>query len=195
MRYLKKLLILVPLLLVVTALVAYGQPFRSDEEAYDLGYREGLTHGMADREMGLSFDYRHDHRFRSGISFDSYVNAEFRSGYIEGYKDGYDSRRSTDFDDRRAGLFRDDGHGLVIVHTDDGFEGASREFSVGRYPTLSRDWNDSIESIEMKGNVRVILFDEADFSGRRFMFERDVRDLEDYGFARRAASMIVEPYD
>lgn len=192
MRYLKNLLILVPLLLVVTAMVGYGQPFRSDDEAYELGYREGLTHGIADREMGLSFDYRHDHRFRTGISFDSYVNAEFRSGYIEGYTDGYSSRGAGDFDDRRSD-FRDE-DGSAIVYTDDGFEGASREYGIGRYPILSRDWNDSIESIELEGDVRVILFDEADFRGRRFVFERDVRDLDDYEFARRAASMIVEPY-
>jgi hypothetical protein len=199
MRSLKIGLLIISVLLAASAVYAQYQPFRTDSEAYQFGYEEGYKHGLTDREAGLDFNYHHSHEFQSGISYNSYVNENFRAGYSEGYSDGYYSRGDNDYDrdhyyDRDRGQSNDYGtRGFVTVFTRPDFRGMIREFGVGRYPRLSGSWNDSISSISISGPVRVILFDKEDFRGARLILEEDTRDLSELNFDSRAASMIIEP--
>jgi Beta/Gamma crystallin len=49
-----------------------------------------------------------------------------------------------------------------------------------------------IDSIEVHGPVRVILFDEPNFQGRRLIVEDDTFDLDDFNFGNHVESMIIE---
>ena len=104
----------------------------------------------------------------------------------------HDHNRRTDHEDRfNASLPRSqDG---IAVFTEEKFKGKSREFGLGRYPDLHGDWNDSIESVQVIGPARVILFDKKDFRGKRLIVEQDEANLGDLNFEGKAASMIVEP--
>jgi Ni/Co efflux regulator RcnB len=219
----KTLIMLISFVLV--SFVAYGQtPFRTDQQAYQFGYDEGYHHGMADSEAGLNFDYTHSHHFQSGISYNSYVNARFRSGYIQGYKDGYYSNSGYDRNDDYYGEYQDrdrDDHyysgdyynrdyrngdygngdyrngnsgGFVTAFTDDRFGGSRVSFRVGQYPYLNGRLHNSIDSMEVRGPVRVILFDKPNFRGKSIMIDNDVFNLDDYDFGDKAESMIVERY-
>ena len=53
---------------------------------YDRGYREGLTDGERDARQGRVFDYDNDRRL-------SRQRDEFRRGYVEGYRAGYEQIR------------------------------------------------------------------------------------------------------
>jgi len=181
------------LLLMSVALYAQS-PFRSDEEAFRFGYEEGYRHGVADSEMGLEFNYSHSHRFQSGISYNSYVNANFRSGYVDGYKDGYDLRED-DFDEEDQVRLSGTTSGFVTVFTNRKFDGTSRAFAPGEYPYLNGKLNKTIHSVEIHGPMRVILFDEPNFQGRRLILEENTFDLEDFNFGDRAESMIIERLD
>jgi hypothetical protein len=182
--------------------VAFAQsPFSSDTSAFNFGYSEGYRHGVADAEMGLSFDYAHSHRFQSGISINSYTNSNFRSGYIDGYTDGY--RRSSDDFDFDEDIDRDDddlfidgrSDGFVTVFTNPNFDGSSRAFRVGSYPFLNGALRQKIDSIEVHGPMRVILYEEPDFQGRKLILEQDTFDLDEFNFGDRAESMIIERID
>jgi hypothetical protein len=210
---------------VLVSFAAYGQtPFRTDQQAYQFGYDEGYHHGIADSEAGLSFNYSHSHHFQSGISYNSFVNARFRSGYIQGYKDGFYSNNSNnspyynqdndyygeyqDQDRDRDDQDRDDHYysgdyynrdyrngnygGFVTVFTDDRFRGSRVTFRAGQYPYLNGRLHNSIDSIEVRGQVRVILFDKPNFRGKSIMIDGDVFNLDDYNFGDKAESMIVE---
>jgi hypothetical protein len=190
--------------------VAAQTPFQDDQQAYQYGYRQGYQHGMADMQEGLNFDYTHAHNFRSGISYDSYTNAQFRSGYADGYKDGYYGPADVDHDrdhDRDARAYEDDHHhdfdrddhyydsdnnGFAKVYTKDRFDGSHETFHVGQYAYLDGKWHKNIESVEVRGPVRVILFDKPNFRGKRMVIQNDVIDLDDYHFKDKAESMIVE---
>jgi hypothetical protein len=50
--------------------------------------------------------------------------------------------------------------------------------------------HDNIDSLAVRGNVRVILFDDQNFGGRRVVVDHNTSDLEN--FKGKAASMIVE---
>jgi len=211
--------------LVLVSFAAYGQtygqtPFRTDQQAYQFGYNEGYHHGMSDSEAGLNFDYTHSHHFQSGISYNSYVNARFRAGYIQGYNDGFYSNNSAygDQNDNYYGEYRDrdrdrdadrDDHyysgdyynrdyqngnygGFVTVFTDKRFGGSRITFRAGQYPYLNGKLHKSIDSIELRGPVHVILFDKPNFRGKSIMIDGDVFNLDDYHFGDKAESMIVE---
>jgi hypothetical protein len=70
-----------------------GDHYQSTRTAYDYGYREGSEHGYSDRRRGYDFEYRHDRRYRDGISRDDRMNDAFREGYKRGYEAGYYGRR------------------------------------------------------------------------------------------------------
>jgi hypothetical protein len=202
----------ITLILVLLSFAAYGQtPFRTDQQVYEFGYHEGYEHGMSDSEAGLSFNYSHSHRFQSGITYNSYVNARFRAGYIQGYNDGYNSNNSNnsysnrnddyygEYEDRdRDGQYYseryDNGNygGFVTVFTNDRFDGSRVSFRSGQYPYLNGKLHNSIDSIEVRGPVRVILFDKPNFRGKSIVLDGDVFDLDDYDFGDKAESMIVE---
>jgi hypothetical protein len=181
-------------LLLISAPLIAQSPFRSDDEAFRFGYEEGYQHGVADSEKGLEFNYAHSHRFQSGISYNSYVDSNFRSGYIDGYKDGYDLRHDDmdDYDDDGDLQLSGTTSGFVTVFTNRQLDGTSRAFSVGQYPYLNGKLNKTIHSVEVHGPVRVILFDEPNFRGRRMILEENTFDLDDFNFGDRAESMIIE---
>lgn len=166
----------------------------SDPQGFRNGYREGYYHGLTDRQTGLDFNYKHSHRLESGIAYDSYAGASFQSAYQQGYKQGYYGasldvgyRPSTNVIPVSAPI------GTVTAFTDDDFDGKIRQFTIGRYPDLDGDWDDSIDSIQVHGAVRVILFEDDDFDGKQLVIERTTNDLDDFNFDDKAGSMIVEP--
>jgi hypothetical protein len=206
------------LVLVCVSFASAQTPFQDDQQAYQYGYREGYQHGMADMHAGLNFDYTHAHSFQSGISYDSYTNVQFRSGYVDGYKDGFYGSKDMDHDrDHEYGddhhhdenrVYSDDDHherdydndhqrydsdaGTVKVYTKDRFDGSHETFHVGQYPYLDGKWHKNIESVEVRGPVRVILFEKPNFRGKRMVVQNDIIDMDDYHFKDKAQSMIVE---
>jgi hypothetical protein len=81
---------------------------------------------------------------------------------------------------------------FAAVYKDDDFNGEQRRFEVGKYPNLDDDWEKEIRSIQLMGDIRVILFDEEDFEGQSLIIEQDSADLDELNFKGRAESMIVE---
>jgi hypothetical protein len=67
----------------------YGGGHGYSDDAFQLGFRDGLRHGAEDRREGLDFNFEHDRRFQNGISYDRYVNQQYRDGYVKGYQQGY----------------------------------------------------------------------------------------------------------
>lgn len=194
MRQVQILLLALTMLLIGSAIYVYADEnaFRSDQEAYQVGYQEGYNHGVADRSMNMSYDYRRD--FDNGLRYESYVNENYHDGFHQGYTDGFESRSSRYQIARdpyaRSGAFEG---GSITVFTKSDFGGSMREFGIGRYPDLHGKWNDSISSVEIHGAVRVILFDRKDFQGQRLIVESSMSELKDLNFKDKAASMIVEP--
>jgi hypothetical protein len=84
-------------------------------------------------------------------------------------------------------------HGYVVAYKDEGFKGESTRFSIGEYKELKGDWEDEIESIELVGPVRVILFDDDGFEGDKLLLEHSAYELDDLD--EEAESMIVEPFN
>ena len=197
MRHWKILLLLASILCV--AALAFSHDDVTDRQAFRIGYDEGYSHGTADSRAGLDSDYS-SVEYRSGISGDSYVNSWFRDGYKRGYADGY-GRRASQFAVHGTIIY-DHAYvstasaprytGFASVYTDDGFGGSMREVDLGRYPDLTGRWNDSIDSVQILGPVRVILFDQRNFQGQQLILEEDTERLSDLNFGDRAASMIVE---
>jgi cbb3-type cytochrome oxidase subunit 3 len=194
MRKVQILLLALTMFLIGSAIYVYADEnaFRSDQEAYQVGYKEGYNHGVTDRDMNTTYDYQRN--FSSGLTYDSYVNQNYRDGFHQGYTDGFQSRSSRYQSVRdpyaRGGSF--DG-GSITVFTNSDFKGSMREFGIGQYPDLRGKWNDSISSVEIHGAVRVILFDRKDFQGQRLIVESSMSELKDLNFKEKAASMIVEP--
>lgn len=113
---------------------------------------------------------------------------------MEGYKDGYDLR-DDDFDDEDRVRLSGTTTGFVTVFTNRDFDGTSRALAPGEYPYLNGKLNKTIHSVEIHGPMRVILFDEPNFRGRRMILEEDTFDLDDFNFGDRAESMIIERLD
>lgn len=185
--------------LFVFAAVAYANDQDFDSGSLREGYLEGYHHGSEDLRAGLSFDYKHAPEYQTGTSYSSLDNCEFRLAYVEGYTDGFFRHPSR----YRASVpavaapqqdypYENRGRaGFATVYDNNGYGGSNSRFQIGRYETLPEGWNDDIESIQLSGGVRVILFDEKDFGGEKVVIERDTADLGD--FEDKAASMIVEP--
>lgn len=194
MRKVQILFLTLAMFLIGSAIYVYADEnaFRSDQEAYQVGYQEGYNHGVADRDMNASYDYKRN--FDTGMTYDSYVNENYHDGFHQGYTDGFESRSSryqTARDpDARGGAFEG---GSITVFTGSNYKGSMKEFGMGRYPDLRGKWNDSISSVEIHGAVRVILFDRKDFQGERLIVENSMSELKDLNFKEKAASMIVEP--
>lgn len=163
-----------------------------DPQGFKSGYREGYYHGLADRQKGLELNYQRDPQFESGVSYRSYSTATFQGGYENGYKQGYYGA-SLNVGYRPSSTVLPATPGFVTAFTDDEFDGKMREFSIGRYSDLDGDWDDSLESIQVHGPVRVILFEDDDFEGKQLVIERTTKDLDDFNFDDKAGSMIVEP--
>ena len=177
--------------LVLTAALAfahsgsYGSPFPT-------GYDRGYSHGQADYHQRLSFDYSNAAKAQTN----DWNDCEYRLGYIQGYTDGYFSiPKKMDLDQISPGD-RDHGYGQgnqntgVTVYTESNFHGKSSQFEVGDYPKLEGSFNDTIESLQINGNLRVILFDGSDFKGESRIITQTTSDLG--SFKNKAASMIVD---
>ena len=59
----------------------YG-PYGEAREDYQLGYRDGLEHGRADRRTGRKYQPTHYPSYKHG-------NQAYRDGFAAGYNEGY----------------------------------------------------------------------------------------------------------
>ena len=195
-------------LLVVTlisfAAFVYAHDPQYDEQNYSFraGYTAGYGHGNADQRARTNFDFRHDREYQRGAEDDhnnvSRQDVNFRLGYVEGYADGY-FRRNPLFafhqQDGSHGHYDQDygssDQGAITVFTGTGYQGYSRQFGIGQYPSLEGRLDDDIQSVRVNGSLRVLLFEHDKFKGRSIVIERDTWDLGN--FRRKAGSMIIEP--
>lgn len=174
---------------------------RLSSDSYQNGYARGYQHGSEDVRARANFDFQHEDQ-NSGSEHLTYNNesCEVRIGYLEGYVDGY-FRHQARFEVKNNyepynnyGSFPNSGYSgsdvRVVAFTQTGYTGQSQQFRVGQYPRLDGQMNDSIDSITVRGNVRVILFDGSNFDGQRIVLDHDFSDLGN--FRSKAASMIVE---
>lgn len=164
--------------------------FTSDADAYKFGYNQGYNHGQIDSQTGRGFDYRRNPHFESGMTFDTYRDENYRSGYKQGYEEAYtDHPRNSDIHVQVIPS-KEKSAGSITIFTDAGYGGQSEELSIGRYPYLE-DWNDQIESVQINGNVRVILYDQSNFQGKSIVLEQNSPNLDAFNFNKRAASMMI----
>jgi hypothetical protein len=198
------------LLLVITlisfAAFAYAHDPQYDEQnhSYRSGYTAGFEHGNSDQQDRANFDFRHDRKYqtasRDGYNNDSRHDLNFRLGYVEGYADGYFRRNPMiDFQQQRGSgghyNHNNQGHGFpdqggITVFTNTGYQGYSREFGIGQYPSIEGRLDDDIQSVRVNGSLRVVLFEDDKFRGKRIVLDRDTWDLGD--FRKKAGSMIIE---
>lgn len=164
--------------------------FNSSAEAFRYGYDQGYNHGQIDSQTGRDFDYRRNPHFESGMTFDTYRDENYRAGYKQGYEEAYtDHPRNSDIQVQVIPS-KEKSAGSVTIFTDAAYGGQSEQLSVGRYPFLE-DWNDQIKSIQVNGNVRVILYDQKDFQGQSIVLEQNSPNLDAFNFNKRAASMMI----
>jgi hypothetical protein len=185
---------------------AYAHDPQYDEQnhSYRAGYTAGFGHGNTDQQERTNFDFRHDRRYqtasRDGYNNDSRQDLNFRLGYVEGYADGY-FRRNPMIDFQQQ--YGSSGHynynnqdygfadqGAITVFTGTGYQGYSRQFGIGQYPSIEGRLDDDIQSVRVNGSVRVVLFEDDKFKGKRIVLDRDTWDLGD--FRKKAGSMIIE---
>jgi hypothetical protein len=198
------------LLLVITlisfAAFAYAHNPQYDEQNYSYrsGYMAGFEHGNSDQQARTNFNFRHDREYqtasRDGYNNDSRQDLNFRLGYVEGYADGYFRHNPMiDFQQQHgsSGHFNHNNQGYpfpdqrtVTVFTGTGYQGYSREFGIGQYPTIEGRLDDDIQSIRVNGGFRVVLFEDDKFRGKRIILDRDSWDLGD--FRKKTGSMIIE---
>ena len=206
--------LLLGIILFSFASFAYGHDPQYDDQNYTYrsGYTAGFQHGNQDQQAKTDFDFRHGTRDRTALrndyNNDSRQDLNFRLGYMEGYSDGY-FRRNPSFDfQRRQGT---NGHynqnnrhynqnnqnygysnrDTVTVFTETSYSGYSREFSIGQYSSLEGRLDDDIQSVRLNGNVRLIMFEDSKFRGKRIILDGNSQNLGD--FRKEAGSMIIEP--
>jgi hypothetical protein len=164
--------------------------FNSAAEAFKYGYDQGYNHGQVDSQTGRGFDYRRNPHFESGMTFETYRDENYRAGYKQGYEEAYtDHPRNSDIKVQVIPS-KQKSTDSVRIFTDAAYGGQSEQLSVGRYPYLE-DWNDQIQSVQINGNVRVILYDQKDFQGKSIVLEENSPNLEAFNFNKRAASMMI----
>ena len=199
----KVLLLLIALISIAAFAYAHDAQYDDRNHTFRSGYMAGFEHGYADQQARTDFDFRHARQYqtrsRDGRSNDSRQDLNFRLGYVEGYADGYFRRdRLFDFQQNHGSTghyqYNNQGHlpdqGTIIVFTDTGYSGYSREFSIGQYPSLEGKLDDDIQSVRLNGSVRVILFEDDKFRGKSIILDRDSRDLRE--FRDKTGSMIIE---
>lgn len=177
-----------------------GQRGNFAGESYENGYASGYQQGSEDIRGRINFDFGRGTEYQNmgneHMAYGRNDGCEVRVGYLEGYADGYFRRQARYEANNNYGYGGNPGgyagsRDWVVAFLDQGYSGRSQQFRIGQYPRLDGEMNDSIDSLAIRGNVRVILFDDKDFGGRRVVLDRDSSDLGD--FRNRAASMIVQP--
>jgi Beta/Gamma crystallin len=164
--------------------------FTSDADAYKFGYDHGYNHGQIDSQTGREFNYRRNPHFASGMTFDTYRDENYHEGYKKGYEQAYTEHPRNSDIQVQVIPSKQKTAGSVRIFTDTGYGGEMEQLSVGRYPYLE-DWKNQIESVQVNGNLQVILFDQNNFQGQRIVLEENSPNLEASNFNKRAASMIV----
>lgn len=164
--------------------------FTSDADAYKFGYNQGYNHGQIDSQTGHDFNYRRNPHFESGMTFDTYRDENYREGYRKGYEQAYTEHPRNSDIQVRVIPSKQTSTGSVKIFTDAQYSGQNEQLSVGRYPNLE-DWKDQIKSIQIDGNVRVILYDQNNFQGQSIVLEENSPDLDAFNFNNRAASMMI----
>jgi hypothetical protein len=186
--------------LAVSALVYAEEPdhtglqqtaeFTSDADAYKFGYDQGYNHGQIDSQTGHDFNYSRNPHFESGMTIDTYRDENYHAGYKKGYEEAYTQHpRNSDIKVQVISS-QQKGTGAVKIFTDTGYAGEMEQLSVGRYPYLE-DWKNQVESIQIYGNVRVILYDQNNFQGKSIVLEENSPNLNAFNFNKRAASMMI----
>jgi hypothetical protein len=164
--------------------------FTSAAEAFKYGYDQGYNHGQIDSQTGRGFDYRRNPHFESGMTFDTYRDENYRAGYKHGYEEAYtDHPRNSDIKVQVIPS-KQKSPDSIRIFNDAGYAGQSEQLSIGRYPNLE-DWSDQIKSVQINGNVRVILFDQDNFQGQSIVLEQNSPNLDAFNFNKRAASMMI----
>jgi hypothetical protein len=201
----RALLLLITLISFATFAYAHDPEYDEQNHSYRSGYMAGFVHGDEDQQKRTNFDFRHDRAFQRPS--DEYKNGSrqdlnFRLGYVEGYTDGYFRQNPMiDFQQqqqhRSGGPYQQNNQGygfadqdVVTVFTGKGYEGYSRDFRIGQYPSLEGRLDDDIQSIRLNGSLRVVLFEDDKFRGKRIVLSRDSWDLGD--FRKKTGSMIIE---
>jgi hypothetical protein len=182
-------------LILVTLAILAMSAFVYADNSYQVGYDQGYRHGVNDSKEGLNFNID---RYRISVSNDSYENSQFFEGFKDGYTEGY-SKAVQDNDEHsyreysgRHEDFRPEGN--VLAFKDKDFEGRMMQFPMGRYADLDdMNWDNSIESIRVPSDMRVILFEHKNFKGQSLILENDTPNLGELNFKKRAESMIIEP--
>lgn len=174
-------------------------------DSYENGYVRGYQHGSEDVQARLNFDFQHGTEYQNSgnehARYDTNGSCEVRNGYLEGYVDGYFRHQARFESNDNYGHGNNYGYGgntdgysgsdnSVVAFTQRGYAGQSQQFRIGQYAHLDGQMNDNIESITVRGNVRVTLFDSSNFGGQRIVLDHDFSDLGN--FRSKAASMIVE---
>jgi len=164
--------------------------FTSEADAFKFGYNQGYNHGQIDSQTGREFNYRRNPHFESGMTFDTYRDANYGAGYKQGYEAAFTEHpRNSEIQIKVVPSERKSA-GSVRIFNETGFGGQMQQLSIGRYPYLE-DWKNEIESVQINGNVRVILFDQNNFQGQSVILEENAPNLDSFNFDRRAASMMV----
>ncbi|MCI0444160.1 beta/gamma crystallin-related protein [bacterium] len=164
--------------------------FTSDADAYKFGSDQGYNHGQIDSQTGRDFNYRRNPHFESGMTFDTYRDENYRAGYKEGYEQAYTEHPRNSELQIQVIPSEQKPTGSVRIFSDTGYGGQMERLSLGRYPYLE-DWKNEIESVQVNGNVRVILFDKNNFQGQSIVLEENSPNLDAFNFNRRAASMMI----
>lgn len=184
--------------LAVSALVYADDPkaerdtaeFTSDADAFKFGYDKGYNHGQIDSQTGRDFNFRRNPHFESGMTFDTYRDENYRVGYKQGYEAGFTEHPKNSEIQIKVIPEKQESSGTVKIFADTAYGGQMQQLSVGRYPYLE-DWKNEIESVQINGNVRVILYDQNNFQGQSIALEENSPNLEALNFNRRAASMMI----
>jgi hypothetical protein len=202
----RALLLLITLISFAAFAYAHDPQYDEQNHTYRSGYMAGFEHGNKDQQERTNFDFRHDRTYRTPsrdeYNRDSRQDLNFRLGYVEGYADGY-FRQSPMIDfqqqqqHRSGGLYKHNYQGdgfpdqdVVTVFTGKGYQGYSRDFGIGQYPSLEGRLDDDIQSVRLNGSIRVVLFEDDKFRGKRIVLDRDNWDLGD--FRKKTGSMIIE---
>jgi hypothetical protein len=164
--------------------------FTSEAEAFKYGYNQGYNHGQIDSQTGQEFNYRRNPHFESGMTFDTYRDENYRAGYRQGYEEAYTDHPRESEIQVRVIPSKQTTESSVKIFTDADYAGQTEQLSVGRYPNLD-DWKNQIESVQINGNVRVILYDQNNFRGQSIVLEENSPNLDKFNFNKRAASMMI----